>query len=822
MRVELGPRLEPIRLEDGHAGLLLVVTLAGSAIGTVKIRASGVVGPEVQWAAIEERLGRPLRREALRRAFRTAIRGGHGDAPTDPPAVSVVVSAYEQPRRLRDCLESLARLRATPQEVLVTGLQPGDDEARADCAAYGARFLAGVDERSPDPGLESRGELIAFTDSGCAVDPTWLDDLGQAFSDPLVAAVTGYVGPLELESAAQHAIERHAAIRPYGERTVLDGAFSTSPLVQAASVGSGANAIIRRSMLAETGVVADARGAGRPGGSAAERYAFYRLLAAGYRIAYEPTRIVWHRHEPVDPGRVLRAHSGSAARYAALCLIRHREPAGARLWLGAWRTHLRHVVGTGEGRGGSARSLIREAIGGPARNVDPARSRSDARGRRPAPGSPRACGDVPRSAVVDPSHPRLSVVVSSFNRRALLERALRALSAQTYPADRFEVVVVLDGSTDGSAEMVRSLELPFEPRLLEQENKGVAAAKDRGLREAAEELVVFMDDDMIPEPQFLAAHAGAHRTGDEKHVVIGYCPGLIEEPGQWALVARAHWEDHFRNKAEPDHQWSPLDFSVGNSSLHRPLILRCGGFDLDLRRNEEQELGIRLVAGGARFDYRKDARAWHRFEGRLEDHLRIQREQGFNDVLLVQRHPQLLSRIVVAGFAREESRDLSARASFGYRYAETLSRLTPLGLRLARGCELLRLRRPFHRLAGSLMASAHIAGVKEALPARSELLLFLEPLWRERPQETLTIQIEQARRLGIPPGDGRIELEVRYAGTVLATLPARQPAQEWSWEGATERAVSVLLEPSERAIPLRDLVALAAGGGSSADHDGHA
>ena len=80
--------------------------------------------------------------------------------------------------------------------------------------------------------------------------------------------------------------------------------------------------------------------------------------------------------------------------------------------------------------------------------------------------------------------PAVSVIVPTYNRREELRHVLDALAAQEYPRDRLEVVVVDDGSEDGTAEMVRTAELPYRVRLLQQENQGVAIARIRGALEA--------------------------------------------------------------------------------------------------------------------------------------------------------------------------------------------------------------------------------------------------------------------------------------------------------------------------------------------------
>src|SRR6266542_3589679 len=102
----------------------------------------------------------------------------------------------------------------------------------------------------------------------------------------------------------------------------------------------------------------------------------------------------------------------------------------------------------------------------------------------------------------------VSVVVSTYNRRDVVLRTARTLLQQDYPSSQYEIIVVVDGSADGTAEALRAL----SPRLcvLEQENRGPAAARNAGARAASGELLTFLDDDMTCEPELVREHVAAH------------------------------------------------------------------------------------------------------------------------------------------------------------------------------------------------------------------------------------------------------------------------------------------------------------------------
>src|SRR4029077_15677590 len=111
-----------------------------------------------------------------------------------------------------------------------------------------------------------------------------------------------------------------------------------------------------------------------------------------------------------------------------------------------------------------------------------------------------------RSTEEGQSQPLVSVITPTYNRRASLLATLRALESQSFPASQFEVVVVADGCMDGSADACRALKTSYRLRVIEQANSGPAWARNVGCQQARAPLLVFLDDDVIPDPDFLTAH----------------------------------------------------------------------------------------------------------------------------------------------------------------------------------------------------------------------------------------------------------------------------------------------------------------------------
>ena len=215
------------------------------------------------------------------------------------PSASVVVCTRNRTSDLKNCLLTLLPLVEQGHEVLIVDNCPDDDLTKRLVSKYPAvRYVL-----EPIPGLDTarnrglrtaHGEIVAFTDDDAIVDDEWLSALLKNFQDPTVAVVTGITMPLELESEAQYWFE----ITNSFKRGFLRQRFeaSTMDVIAAGQVGAGVNMAVRRSALGEIGYFDEALDAGTPTLSGGDQEFFYRTLAAGYRIIYEPAALVWHRH----------------------------------------------------------------------------------------------------------------------------------------------------------------------------------------------------------------------------------------------------------------------------------------------------------------------------------------------------------------------------------------------------------------------------------------------------------------------------------------------------------------------------------------------
>ena len=237
--------------------------------------------------------------------------------------------------------------------------------------------------------------------------------------------------------------------------------------------------------------------------------------------------------------------------------------------------------------------------------------------------------------------PFISVVIPTYNRKDSLRLTLNGLARQAYPHDRFEVVVVSDGSTDGTDDFLASYAAPYFLRSITQTNGGPARARNRGVQEATGDVIVFIDDDVEPVPDFLALHAARHAEADETVVIAPMLPDPALHGREPAWIAWEHAMLEKQYTAWRTGEWAgcgPHHFYSGNSSLRRAHLIAVGGFDEQFPRQEDVELAFRLQRErGVRFVYEPAAQGIHRPQRRFASWLAVPYAYGQLDVVRARR-----------------------------------------------------------------------------------------------------------------------------------------------------------------------------------------
>jgi GT2 family glycosyltransferase len=240
-----------------------------------------------------------------------------------------------------------------------------------------------------------------------------------------------------------------------------------------------------------------------------------------------------------------------------------------------------------------------------------------------------------------------SVVIPTYQRRDALARLLRALARQSIPHSRYEAVVIVDGSADGTCEMLAALAPPLRLAWHAQPNAGRAVACNHGIRLARHELVILLDDDMEPTPGWLEAHCAAHADGAPR-AVMGAVPVKLATGASGAAryVARK-FERHLQTLATPGRPVALREFYSGNLSIPRGVLQRVGGFDEAFRvyGNEDLELYCRLRSAGVTITFSPTPLACQYYTKDFPELARDNVAKGMTAVLLATKHPEAASEL---------------------------------------------------------------------------------------------------------------------------------------------------------------------------------
>lgn len=253
------------------------------------------------------------------------------------PMISVVVATRERPRQLTRCLDSLMRQNYPRFEVIVVDNDPvGDETERLVRGLFAGRVAYLRENRrglavAHNRGLAAaRGRIVAFTDDDVVVDGDWLAAIAEGFAaHEHVGCVTGLIVPAELDTPAQIMLEANGAFAkgyaPSYRSAAHPGDDPLFPFT-AGRLGSGANMAFSTALLRGMRGFDPATGVGSAARGGDDLLAFFRTVAAGYGIVYQPAAIVWHHHHRTLDALERQAYGYGVGLGAYLTAAITREP----------------------------------------------------------------------------------------------------------------------------------------------------------------------------------------------------------------------------------------------------------------------------------------------------------------------------------------------------------------------------------------------------------------------------------------------------------------------------------------------------------------
>lgn len=242
----------------------------------------------------------------------------------------------------------------------------------------------------------------------------------------------------------------------------------------------------------------------------------------------------------------------------------------------------------------------------------------------------------------------VSVVIPTYNRRPILEKCLLALERQQAcpEIDRYEVVVVDDGSTDGTPDWLRGAAERFpHVRLIEQSHGGPAEGRNRGVDHAYGDVIVFIDSDLVVTDSFLSCHASSlvrswEARGDRLCFTYG------------AVVNTANFEQPTAERHKlRDLSWAY--FATGNVAIAKEVLQRAGLFDTGFRLYgwEDLELGERLRRMGVQLIKCPAAVGYHWHPALTLDQIprliEVEGERARMGLVFFRKHPTRRVRFII-------------------------------------------------------------------------------------------------------------------------------------------------------------------------------
>jgi cellulose synthase/poly-beta-1,6-N-acetylglucosamine synthase-like glycosyltransferase len=246
----------------------------------------------------------------------------------------------------------------------------------------------------------------------------------------------------------------------------------------------------------------------------------------------------------------------------------------------------------------------------------------------------------------------VSIIVPTFNGALRIGKCLDALVEQC-AGRHAEILVINDGSTDGTAEVVKAYcgpqlvhrrrqdERPVSPRrvkvrLINQPNAGPAAARNRGVKEAWNKIIVFIDDDCVPAAGWLDAMIAPF---DDPKVVGAKGSYKTRQTKLAARFVQMEYEERYRRMA----RFEDIDFiDTYSAAFRRDRLLEVGGFDTSfpVACAEDVDLSYRMAARGWKMKFARGGIVYHTHPDTIRAYLKKKYKFAFWRVLAVWKNPR--------------------------------------------------------------------------------------------------------------------------------------------------------------------------------------
>jgi len=228
---------------------------------------------------------------------------------------------------------------------------------------------------------------------------------------------------------------------------------------------------------------------------------------------------------------------------------------------------------------------------------------------------------------------RSSLIIPAYNAEKSIITCLEFALNQSLPCDEYEIIVVDDGSTDNTAEIIAG----YPVRLFPQKNQGPAVARNRGATEARGAVLVFTDSDCELDCNFIKNIIAP--IEDDPQIVGVQGSYKTKQQEFMARFGQVEIETRYRRMAKNKY----IDFIGTYAAAYRKdIFLEFGGFDtgFPLASGEDTEFSYKLYENGYKMVFRPEAFVYHQHPTKLSRYLKSKFFRGFWRVRLYRKHPE--------------------------------------------------------------------------------------------------------------------------------------------------------------------------------------
>ncbi len=468
--------------------------------------------------------------------------------------ISVVVCTRNRTEALRNCLAAIEESVTEGDEIIVVDNAPSDNftelvVANLPKVRYIKEPRKGLDIARNTGAMAARNQIIAYTDDDVLVSKTWANEIRNCFEDKLTMAATGLIIPETLTTKTQYIFERYWGFnRGYCEK-IFDHQYFMNHIdygVPVWEIGAGANMAFRKSIFDLVGYFDERLDAGASGCSGDSEF-WYRILAEGWNIFYQPDAYVYHHHRTSE--KDLQQQLFSYMRGQVSSLLVQYETYGH---VGNLKRAMKHLPNYYfyrfknrllQGKTEDFTTIFTEIKG----CISGLRYYRQHKEKRNIPFL--KIDQSLYNPVIINDYSLVSVIITAYNYGEFIEQAIKSVLNQTH--QNIEIIVVDDGSADNTSTILSKYP---QVKKIHTNRVGLAAARNMGTQLSKGDFLLFLDADdyLLPDgieqnlkhfKQFpnAAYVSGAHLKQDENENYLQVNPSLYKEGDVYAALLQGNY-----------------------------------------------------------------------------------------------------------------------------------------------------------------------------------------------------------------------------------------------------------------------------------------